>query len=114
MFQLVMSHIHDEVRNERHDSDSCVPNIADGLVAIQAFQAYIARLSTDYGIEFHLSDTSDSPTTVIAAWASMTGPHGDSSIYVELQRPKPQGDVDRILDLMRTKARYTHLQHPAD
>ena len=113
MFQLVMSMIHDESASEKWDSDSVVSNIEDGIVACQAFTRYIERLSRDYGIDFVLSPD-DNEARVLGAWAELDGMHGRASIYVELQRPQPHDDVDRILDLMRIKARYTHLQHPAD
>lgn len=115
MFQLVMSHIHDEVKAQRFDTDSCVGNIADGLVAIQAFQAYIAKLSESYGIEFTLGDIQpDDTSTVLRAWAPMPEDvHGTATIYVELQKPTPQDDIERIVELMRVKARFTTMIHPS-
>lgn len=115
MFQLAMSHIHDEAHNNKHDSDSAVGNIEDGLVALQAFQAYIAQLGATYGTSFTLAEDFQNGTgTLLSAWAHLpNNPRGPSTVYVELQRPTPLDDVERIVDLMRVKAHYTH-SRPTD
>jgi hypothetical protein len=114
MFQLVMSHIHAKPQDDRYDTDSCVGNIEDGLVAIQAFWSYVAKLSADFGIDFVLYDPNVdgalSNTTVLTAKADFPNSHGGATIWVELQAPAPQNDVDRILTLMRTKAHYSNLE----
>jgi hypothetical protein len=113
MFQITMSHIHDEARSERFDTDSCVSGIEDGLIALQAFQAYIAELRNSYGITFELGDSTDRVPLRASARMEKNSIHGPATIYVELQRPEPHTDVERIVELMRVKARYTLMQHPA-
>ena len=113
MFQISMSHIHADSRYERYDTDSSVGHIEDGLVAIEAFQMYLAKLSESYGITFRFDATDTDERTILRARADMTDMHGDALIEVELQRPEPQSDPAHIVELMRVKAKYTFLQHPA-
>lgn len=117
MFQIAMSHIHHLSEDERYDTDTSVPNIGDGLVAIQAFWTYLDRLQQDFGIKFELYDPERSGAIddgiVLAARAEFPNSHGGADIWVELQKPAPNNDVERIMTLLRTRSRYTNMIHPS-
>jgi hypothetical protein len=107
MFQLTMSHLHDDPTKQKHDSDSCVPNIEDGLVALSAFQLYLEQLSNSYGVKFDVEVPLE-PNCLLNATAKLSGMHGTSLIEVTLSNPAPQDDPERIVELMRLKAKYTY------
>lgn len=113
MFQLTMSHLHDDPTKQKHDSDSSVGHIEDGLVALTAFQRYVEQLSNNYGIKFDIEVPLE-PNCLLNAKATMSGMRGTSLIEVTLSSPESQDDPERIVELMRLRAKYTYQITPED
>ena len=113
MYQLTMSLIHeDQNPSSDYDVDSCVTHISDSFTASGAAHEYCKKLTAEYGVSWHMGDTSEDVTW--HTWADFPGsPGGPAKVHVEVTRITPLEDIDEIVNLLVVKSTFTNAARPS-